>query len=56
MYYIIFDNFLNCYVFDKNDERVRCSTLMDCFDYLEYVLKTTDFKRYSFYLRVNCCY
>lgn len=52
MYYVIYDKILNCYLFDKYGERVRCSTIRDCFDYLEYILKTTDFERYSFHSRV----
>lgn len=61
MYYVIYDKTVNAYLTDKDNNLVRCSTIADCYDYLEYILKISvdilsdniDFKYYRFELKTT---
>lgn len=54
MYYLIYDLVLDKYLTDEYYNLVKCYTIKDCLDYLEYVLNIDyDETVYKFYLRGN---
>lgn len=60
LFYAIYDKIAEKYLIDKNNNLVRCNTIADCYDYLEYILKISidilcdniDYKYYRFDLKV----